>query len=483
MADSKNSTAFVDNPIDGAQKRLEDLGYKQVLDRRLSVFGNVVMGLSNVAPVMAAFVYGLAAFSVAGTGSVGAAWMQGINACLIGLILAEAGSIYPVSGGMYSLVKYMLPRPLAFVAVFTFMIQAFIYPPAISMGVGTYMQILFPALPQGALATSVIAAIAIILSLLIGLSNIATSNQVAKFFLAVQMAVIFVFLYICFANPVRPLTEVIFHPVALGETAGGGGLMPVTFMSMLLALGIMCATIDGYPASLGFSEETKGSCRNVGKAVLCTAWLTVFLVVICMTMGVVAAPDLAAFLASPSPFLYIAEYHMGVWGSDLMNIGIIISSFSCQTIVITYMSRVIFTGARDRIWPGPVNTFLNQVSKRQTPWAATTVVGIICSLMVFSNTMVDLVTYGGMSAAIVYMLVAIGSLNSRRRDPGITRPFRMPLFPLPPILVIAFLIMAIASQETGNQLVVGSFVLGALIYYFGYIRPRDLKEEKKSNAE
>ena len=166
-----------------------------------------------------------------------------------------------------------------------------------------------------------------------------------------------------------------------------------------------------------------------------------------------------------------------------MNIGIIISSFSCQTIVITYMSRVIFTGARDRIWPEPVNVFLNRVSKRQTPWAATTVVGIICSIMVFSNTMVDLVTYGGMSAAIVYMLVAFGSINSRRRDPGITRPFRMPFFPLPPVLVICFLIMAIASQETGNQLVVGTFVLVALIYYFGYIRPRDIREEKQKNVE
>ena len=481
MADIKSSPPFVDNPIDGAQKRLEDLGYTQVLDRRLSVFGNVVMGLSNVAPVMAAFVYGLAAISVAGTGSVGAAWMQGINACLIGLILAEAGSVYPVSGGMYSLVKYMLPRPLAFVAVFTFMVQAFIYPPAISMGVGTYLQILFPALPQGPLATSVIAAIAIVLSLFIGLSNIATSNRVAKFFLALQMIVIFGFLYVCFANPIRPLPEVLFSAVAIDEM--GSGLAPVSFTGMLLALGIMCATIDGYPASLGFSEETKGSCRNVGKAVLCTAWLTALLVVICMTMGVVAAPDLSAFLNSPSPFLYVAEYHMGKLASDLMNMGIIISSFSCQTVVITYMSRVIFTGARDRIWPGPVNVFLNRVSKRQTPWAATMVVGIICSLMVFSNTMVDLVNYGGLSAAIVYMLVAIGSVNSRYREPHITRPFRMPFFPITPLLVIAFLLMAIVSQDTAHQIVVGTFVLGSLLYYFGYIRPRDLKEEKESNAK
>jgi hypothetical protein len=97
--------------------------------------------------------------------------------------------------------------------------------------------------------------------------------------------------------------------------------------------------------------------------------------------------------------------------------------------------------------------------------------------------MVDLVTYGGMSAAIVYMLVAIGSINSRRRDRNITRPFRMPLFPLPPVIVVCFLLIAIGSQETGNQIVVGTFVLVALVYYFGYIRPRDLREERERNAK
>ena len=485
MSEIKNNDAFVDSPEDGAQRRLEQLGYKQELDRRLSVTGNVVMGLSNVAPVMAAFLYGMAAFTVAGTGAIGAGWMQGITVCLIGLILAEAGSIYPVSGGLYSLVKYMLPRPLAFVAVFTFMIQAVIYPPAIAMGLGQYVQELFPALPQTAFATSMIAAISLIFSLLIGLNNIVTSNRVAKFFLALQLVVIFVFLYICFANPVRPLTEVLFDPVMLsGEE--GVGLTSVSFMGVLLGLGIMCAAIDGYPASLGFSEETKGSCRNVGKAALITALCTVFLVVICMTMGAIAAPDISEFLGradqNSSPYLYIAQSYMGQMGADVINIGIIIASFSCQTMVITYMSRVIYTGARDRIWPEPMNKFLGQVSKKQTPWACTLVVGLLCSIMVFSNTMVDLVTYGGMSAAIVYLLVVIGSINSRRKDPGITRPFRMPLFPLPPVLVTLFLCVAIGSQETSNQLVVGSFVAFALLYYFLYIRPRDKREEKHNDG-
>ena len=45
-------TPFVDSPEDGAQRRLEQLGYPQELNRGLSVFGNVVMALSNVSPLL-----------------------------------------------------------------------------------------------------------------------------------------------------------------------------------------------------------------------------------------------------------------------------------------------------------------------------------------------------------------------------------------------------------------------------------------------
>ena len=201
----KCNLPFVDSKEDGAQRRLEQLGYPQELDRKLSVFGNVVMALSNVSPVMAAFVYALAAFATVGIATGPAAILQGINVILIGLILGELGSMYPVSGGLYSIVSYVLPKPLVFIAVFTFMIQAFIYPPSIAMGVAQYLQILFPQLPQGALACSTISAITLIIALLIGLNSTVTSNPVAKIFLALQMAVIFVFLYVCFANPQRSL--------------------------------------------------------------------------------------------------------------------------------------------------------------------------------------------------------------------------------------------------------------------------------------
>ncbi len=478
MANGQQTTAFVDNEKDGSQRRLEELGYKQVLDRKLSITGNVVMALSNVGPLMAAFVYALAAFATVGAATAPAALLQGVNVLFIGLILAELGSIYPVSGGMYSIINYVLPKPLAFVAVFTFMIQAFIYPPAISMGIGQYLQILFPQLPQSPLATSVLAAVALITALLIGLHSIATNNRVAKIFLVMQLLILFIFLYFCFANPQRSLIDVAFSSQMLGED--GITFIPVGFFGILMAVGILCASIDGYAASLGFTEETKGSCRDAGIAQLISAVATVLIVVAALVMGTVAAPDLREFLAAPSPLLYTAEAYMGTMGSTLVNIGIIVASFGGLVVIINYMARVLFTGARDRVWPEFLNHALGKVSKRQTPYVATAAIALICSLLVFSSTLVELVTYGGMTAATVYLLIAIGSINSRRKDPHITRPFRMPLYPLPPIIVISFLVVAIGSQEVQSMIVVGSFIGVALLYYFLYIKPRDEKERKNA---
>ena len=469
---------FVDNPVNGAEERLKSLGYKQELKRGLSVPQNVVMGLANVSPVMAAFTYALAAFAVVGTATAGGTLLQCINVLCIGLILGELGSIYPVSGGLYSITSYVLPKPLVFLGVFNFMIQAFIYIPAIAMGVGQYLQILFPQLPQSAFAASVISALSIIVALLIGLNSNVTNSRVTQVFLVLQLVVIVIFLYVCFANPQRGLTEAIFNPQVL--SADGKSLEPATFGTVLMGMGIMCAAIDGYGASLGFSEETKGSCRNVGKAVFITALLTLLLVGACDIFSMVAAPDLREFLSADSPLLYVILSYLGPIGATIVNIGIIIASFGCNVVLINYMARVLWTGGRDRLWPDKINNALMKVSgKSQVPWVATLIIAIVDCALVFASDIVTMITFGGMSAAVVYLLIAIGSIRSRMVEKDLARPFKMPLFPIPSIVVICFLCVAIASQTPSDLMIVGLILAIAMLYYLAYYRPREKRESLK----
>lgn len=473
---NKTGRGLVDPKQMDAQARLEELGYKQELNRTLSVTGNVVMALSNVSPVMAAFVFALAAFAVAGGVTASGAVLQTINVIFIGLILAELGSLYPVSGGLYSIIRYVLPRPLAYVAVFTFMMQALIYPPSIAFGVATYIQILFPQLPQTSVATSIIAAITLIIALLIGLKNIGTSNKVTLLMMVIQMIVIAIFLYVCFTNPQRSLFEVILSPQTLN--AAGTGLVPASLGVLALSLGPLCATIDGYGASLGFSEETKGTCRDVGKAVLISAILTAVLISSMLIMSVVAAPNLYEYMKASSPLLYTAEVYLGTLGATLINIGVLVATFSCLVVIIMYMARVLYTGARDRVWPDKINEALTKVSsKSQIPWVATAVIAIASIALVFASNLVALVTFGGILAAIVYLLIAIGAVISRKKEPNLGRPFTMPLFPLPSIVVVIYLMIVIVSQPFRDMVTASIFVAIALIYYLLYIKNRDKKEE------
>src|SRR5262245_4892125 len=125
---SKNDTTM------SAQQRLEQLGYKQELNRSLSVTGNVIMTTANASPVMAIFVLAIAPLAVTGTATAGAALFQGILVLLIGLTLAELGSIYPVSGGTYSIIRYVLPKPLTYMGIASFVLISLIFPPSTALG-------------------------------------------------------------------------------------------------------------------------------------------------------------------------------------------------------------------------------------------------------------------------------------------------------------------------------------------------------------
>lgn len=97
-------------------------------------------------------------------------------------------------------------------------------------------------------------------------------------------------------------------------------------------------------------------------------------------------------------------------------------------------------------------------------------------VLVFASDIVTMITFGGMSAALVYMLIAIGSIRHRIVEKDIARPIRMPLFPLPLILVICFLCVAIGSQTFRDLMIVGIIVACAMLYYLLYYRPREKRE-------
>ena len=68
----------------------------------------------------------------------------------------------------------------------------------------------------------------------------------------------------------------------------------------------------------------------------------------------------------------------------------------------------------------------------------------------------------------VYLLIAVSAIVSRVRERSAERPFRMPLWPLPPLVAIAGIGLAIRYQKLSDVVITGSVIVGALLYAFAW---------------
>src|SRR5207237_10763680 len=86
------------------EELLESLGYRQELKRGLNVLGNLALVVSDITPTASLLIVGTVVILGAGTGSVWAYLIGCFLAINVALCMAELGSMYPVAGGLFSIV-------------------------------------------------------------------------------------------------------------------------------------------------------------------------------------------------------------------------------------------------------------------------------------------------------------------------------------------------------------------------------------------
>jgi amino acid transporter len=97
---------------------------------------------------------------------------------------------------------------------------------------------------------------------------------------------------------------------------------------------------------------------------------------------------------------------------------------------------------------------------------ATLLTGGVATALCFASDLVSAVTFTSVLIIVMYALIAVAALVSRRRDRGLVRPARMPLWPLPPLVALAGVVVAL-TQQTGRDvlIVVALFAVGLAYYY------------------
>jgi basic amino acid/polyamine antiporter, APA family len=213
-----------------------------------------------------------------------------------------------------------------------------------------------------------------------------------------------------------------------GETVNPQRTFPMAFLLGTLALlGIYVAANLGYIAALGASGVAE-STRTAASA-----------------LGVVVSHGAARIVA----------------------LVILVSIFSAANSIMLNSPRVYYAMAKDGLF---FHSLARVHPRFGTPAVAIAVAGVWSTLLAVSGTFEQLLTYVVFVGWIFYALAAASIFIYRRRFPDLARPYRVPGYPLTPILFVAVAMGLVAStmatQPRRAAVGLGSMFLGAPAYAF-----------------
>lgn len=439
--------------------------YRQELSRSISVLGNVLITLSGVTPAASVFIIAPVALVAAGSGSLWSFVFAAVVGVLMAFCWAELGASFPIAGGDYALVGHSfkgkaapLAGPVSFVTYALYVDFIAFIPATIALGAGTYFAVVADVDPR------YVGAVIMIIGAAVAVLKIRFNAVLTGVFLAIELAALLI-LTVLGLSHARNWSS-LAHPAIGGAH---GGLVPVAFSGILALTAVAVFSYNGYANAVNFSEETAGPRRNIARAILWSLVITVLAELVPFASTIIGAPDLATFTTSAIPLQYFIEQTANTGLYDVISVGICLAILNAVIAIILGYGRILYSSARDRAFPGPVSRWLADLHPRfRSPWIATIFIGVLGAALCLGVPLDTLVNLTGASLVADYALVAIAALVAR--PTGATRDgaYKMPLWPLPPLLALAAL-GYVFTQQTGLLLRVTLVTMGIGLVYWAIV--------------
>ncbi|RJO70967.1 APC family permease [Nocardia panacis] len=439
--------------------------YSQQLARSLSVRENILITLSAVTPASSVFIISPTVLGAAGGAAVAVFLIAAVAACFVSLCYAELSATYPIAGGEYSWAARLLGKSAGFATFLLTMITGVLIIAVIALGTGAYLGVVWSGLSGKWIGAAVI-----VVTAGIAMLNIRANAWITGIALSIEILAVTVLAVLGFAHSERGPSAFVH-----AQTIDSGQLSTVSIGALAALVPVALFAYNGYGQAVYYVEETKNAVKSIGKIILICLGVTVAVEVIPVAAVVLGAPNMQDLLGADAPINYLLTTRGGTIVNEIVSLGIAIAIINGVIAIVLQISRLLFSSARDRSWPGPIDDVLGSVHPTlRTPVAATLVVGVVAALAAAFVPMKVLITATGAAVVLVYLTVAIAALRLRRGG-AVSRGYRMPLWPLPPLIVIAMMLYVVYRTLSDNweqvAFAVSIMVVGAL-YYRIYLHPR-----------
>ena len=303
------------------------------------------------------------------------------------------------------------------------------------------------------LAIGIVAAITVVL--VMGIRESATMNT-SMVMLKLVVLAFFIFVGFKYVHPEN------WKPFAPNGWAGIQAGAAVVFFAYI-----------GFDAVSTVAEEVKDPKRDlpigiIGSLAICTV---VYIVVAAVFTGIIPYDTLHNMLATQQaePLTLALQYaNIGKWATAAIGIvafGSVIAHTAVLLVFQMGQPRIFFSMARDGMLP---KVFAKVHPKYRTPHVTTIMTGVavgVCSMFTSIDEMVDLTNIGTLFA---FILVCLGILILRKRDPDRPRGFRTPWVPFVPIAGILSCLYLMLGLPWVTWVRFGGWLAIGMVVYFMY---------------
>jgi basic amino acid/polyamine antiporter, APA family len=402
------------------------------------------------------------AVPVAGPAVIWSFVIAGVVAGLTAVCYAELASAVPVSGSSYSYAYATLGEVVAMGVAACLLLEYGVSSAAVAVGWSEYLNELLDNLfgvripdllsqsPEGGGLINLPAVVLVALCALLLIRGASESAAVNAVMVLIKLAVLVLFIVVgAFGWNTDNFAD--FAPFGITGITGAAGIIFFAYI--------------GLDAVSTAGEEVKNPRRTMPLAIL-IALSVVTSVYILVAVVAVAAQPTSEFEGQEAGLAAILEKVTGTsWPASVLAAGAIISIFSVTLVTIYGQTRILFAIGRDGMLP----RFFATVNPRtQTPVNNTIVVAIVVALLAGLLPINFLAEMTSIGTLVAFLVVSIGVIILRRTAPDLPRGFKVPGYPVTPILSILGCIWIIIDLRPITIAVFLIWVVVVLVWYFTY---------------
>lgn len=386
---------------------------------------------------------------------------------MVGMAYAEFSSAMPVAGSAYSFGSVIYGEIVGWIIGWGLLLEYFLAVSAEATGFASYFNnnILAPigihlpkALEAGPMEGGVINLSAVLIVLIVALilyQGANLSKRVENIAVIIKVAIIILFIVIGLFY-IKAENYVPFYPKKFQTPPLGMGGISTAAATVFFAF-------IGFDALAANSAETKDPAKNVVKGIMGTVIIAVLLYV-SFSLVLTGMVNYKRLNVDDPAAYALKVVGLTAW-NKLITVGALVGIFTAMITMLLGGSRLLYALGRDGLLPDSMGSVH---AKKMIPDHAVIVSTIVAAIFAGLVPLMELASLINAGTLIAFALISFGIIPLRHRKNIVNNGFKMPFYPVLPIISGLLSVYFIWMLPKMTKIMVGIWLIAGIVVYVTY---------------